>query len=185
MASEWVTAKALLDRHQRVWQSKTSLRTIYGHYFEIMFRNSISGRTLEIGAGSGNLRDSGYDVISTDIVKMSCVDVVSDAHSLPFADGSLANIVAVDVFHHLQRPVRFLREARRLLKPGGRLIMLEPGITWVSGVLYRKFHPEPVDMTANPLINKPSSGNWGPFDANQAVATLLSFTIRECKTSIS
>jgi len=76
-------AKCLLDEHQRIWLKKPSLRLVYQYYYDLAFSNSIPGRTLEIGAGSGSLRQCGFEVISTDIVHTSNVDVVSDAHALP------------------------------------------------------------------------------------------------------
>ena len=48
----------------------------------------------------------------------------------------------VDTLHHLPRPLDFLSEAARVLKPGGRLAMVEPWITAPSWVLYRFFHHE-------------------------------------------
>ena len=162
----------LLER-ERVWREKPSLRMIYASYFEMMFHHCISGNTLEIGAGSGGLRSSGYKVVSTDIEKGPTVDIVSDAQSLPFADQSFDNIVAIDVFHHLERPVRFLREAQRVLSPKGRLVMLEPGITPVSNWFYRRFHPEPVDMSQDILMDGPIDNSRDPFDSNQAMGTLL------------
>ena len=163
----------ILLEQERVWREKPSLRTIYSSYFKMVFHHCISGNTLEIGAGSGGLKSSGYKVVSTDIAKRSTVDIVSDAQSLPFADSSFNNIVAIDVFHHIERPVRFLREAQRVLSSKGRLVMLEPGITPVSNWFYRRFHPEPVDMSQDILIDGPIDNSRDPFDSNQAMGTLL------------
>ena len=77
------------------------------------------------------------------------------------------------MLHHIERPRRFLAEAERVLKPGGRIILVEPAITPVSGLFYRHFHPEPVMMAADPLADGPLDPNREPFDANQAVPTLL------------
>ena len=54
---------------------------------------------------------------------MSWLDAVADAQALPFADNSFANIVMVDVLHHIEQPARCLSEAERVLKPG-RHVML-------------------------------------------------------------
>jgi 2-polyprenyl-3-methyl-5-hydroxy-6-metoxy-1,4-benzoquinol methylase len=43
----------------------------------------------------------------------------------------------VDVLHHLEFPVVFFREAARVLRPGGRVLMVEPAITWGSSFFYR------------------------------------------------
>ena len=52
--------------------------------------------------------------------------------SCPFVERSLSHLVLFDVFHHLRAPNAFLREARRVLTPSGRLILFEPYISWTS-----------------------------------------------------
>ena len=172
-------ATNVLLEQARAWREKPSLRAIYASYFKMVFHHCVPGNTLEIGAGSGGLKGSGYKVVSTDIEKRPAVDIVSDAQSLPFADSSFNNIVAIDVFHHLERPIRFLREARRVLGSKGRLVMLEPGITPVSHWFYRRFHSEPVVMGADVLADGPVDRRRDPFAANQAFATLLVTRFRE------
>jgi hypothetical protein len=53
------------------------------------------------------------------------------------------------------------------------LIACEPAITPVSGIFYRLMHPEPVDMSANPLSDGPITAGRDPFESNQAIPTLL------------
>jgi len=48
-----------------------------------------------------------------------------DMYRLPFADAEFNTIIIDDVLVDARRPVRALSEARRLLRPGGRLIVLE------------------------------------------------------------
>lgn len=167
------SAKEILDEQAEAWASKPALRKIYSRYFDLVFQSCLPGSTLELGAGSGVLKKCGYSVLSTDLETTSGIDVVSDAQLLPFRDESFDNIIAIDVFHHIERPVRLLREARRVLKPGGRLMLLEPGITVVSRCFYDFLHPEPVDMDADPLLDGPIDSRRHPFDANQGFATVL------------
>ena len=63
---------------------------------------------------------------------------------MPFRPGSLSHLVLFDVFHHLRAPNAFLREARRVLAPAGRLIFFEPYISWTSYLVYGLLHHEPV-----------------------------------------
>ncbi|MFG3133908.1 methyltransferase domain-containing protein [Streptomyces tendae] len=46
------------------------------------------------------------------------------AESLPFPDGSLHGYRADKVFHVLREPARAVTEARRVLRPGGRIVLL-------------------------------------------------------------
>lgn len=50
---------------------------------------------------------------------------VGDAQQLDFADGTFDEVVATFVFCSVPDPVLGLREAARVLKPGGRLLLLE------------------------------------------------------------
>lgn len=166
-------SKRVLLEHRELWDRKPVLRAIYSDYYARIIAMCMPGRTLEIGGGSGNLKGLLEDVISTDIVPTSWLDAAADAQSLPFADACFANIVMVDVLHHIERPFRFLAEARRVLHPGGRLILLEPAITPVSWVFFKLFHPEPVIMSEDPLVDGPIDREREPFDANQAIPTLI------------
>lgn len=161
------------ERYREIWRRKPALRAVYADIYRHISAFRRPGRTLEIGGGSGNLKDHAPDVVSTDILAAPWLDAVCDAQSLPFADGSFANIVLVDVLHHIERPVRFFREAARVLEPGGRLIFCDPAITPLGGLVYRLFHHEPVDMRADPLADGPITPGRDPYESNQAIPTLL------------
>jgi SAM-dependent methyltransferase len=163
----------ILNEHRETWAHKPVLRAIYTDFYERIAQVNKPGLSLEIGGGSGNLKDFASRVVSTDIVHTPWLDAVADAQALPFAAASFTNVVAVDVLHHIERPRRFLFEARRVLQQGGRIILIEPAITPVSWFFYNFFHPEPVVLGADPLEDGPINPNRDPFDANQAIATLL------------
>ena len=91
----------------------------------------------------------------------------------------------VDVLHHIESPLRLFAEAARVLRPGGRLIACEPAITPLSGLFYRRFHDEPVDMAADPLKTADRAGPKDPYDSNQAIPTLLAGRYREaCRRAV-
>jgi hypothetical protein len=69
----------------------------------------------------------------------------------------------------------FLQEARRVLAKGGRIILFEPYISWISSIAYGCFHHEPVawtspiDLATEPPVNQ-------TYYAAQGNATRLFFS---------
>ncbi len=49
--------------------------------------------------------------------------VVADAHKLPFPDESFDAVINIESSHHYEDFTRFMREVRRILRPGGYLLM--------------------------------------------------------------
>ena len=103
----------ILRRHQLVWQKKPVLRLLYREWYQEITGWLQPGRTLEVGGGTGNLKEFTPSVVCTDIVKLPWVDAVVDAQQLPFATSSLANIVVFDALHHLENVRYFFDEALR------------------------------------------------------------------------
>jgi ubiquinone/menaquinone biosynthesis C-methylase UbiE len=118
-------------------------------------------------------------VISSDIQFSPWLDLVADAQRLPFQDGTINNIVMLDVLHHIEFPALLFREASRVLGPGGRLVMVEPGITIGSTLFFRAMHHEPVRMNVDPLTEGAPDKYRSPYKSNQAIPTLLATRYRE------
>ena len=162
-----------LTEHRNIWDKKPALRVIYDDFYHRIAMACRPGRTIEIGGGIGNLKGRMPKVVVTDIQPAPWLDCVADAQRLPFASGSAASIVMVDVLHHLEFPTVFFREAARVLEIGGRIIMIEPAITWGSTLFYRLFHHEPVRTSVDALAEGAPHPGRDPYDANQAIPTLL------------
>ncbi len=162
-----------IEEYQRRWQEKPVLRAVYRDLYRRMEKASAIGPSLEIGGGIGNLETGVGELLRMDIQHSLGVDIVADAHRLPFARQVFSNIYLFDVLHHLQCPMRFFTEADRVLRPGGRVIMVEPGITPVSRLLYGLGHEEPVDMSWLPVADCDLDPNKDPYESNQAIPTIL------------
>lgn len=129
------------------WQKKPLLQIIYRDYAETIkgyFNKKTDKPIVEIGAGVGNLKNFLQNIIAADLFPNPWIDITFSAYHMPFADASLSNIFMFDVFHHLERPLAFLKEARRVLSDEGRLIMIEPYISLFGFFVYGLFHHEEI-----------------------------------------
>jgi SAM-dependent methyltransferase len=108
------------------------------------------------------------EILATDVQASPYAERVVDASSLPFADGEVASIVMLDVFHHLPAPADLLGEASRVLRARGRLVMIEPWIGLAGRLLYRYVHHELCDAEIDP--DHPWRGEGkSPMDGNVAL----------------
>ena len=81
-------------------------------------------KRLNIGCGHKILKDC----INVDVTPYAGVDQVVDLASYPWPweDGSIDGIHASHVIEHLEDPVKFINECRRILKVGGFLRLCLP-----------------------------------------------------------
>jgi ubiquinone/menaquinone biosynthesis C-methylase UbiE/uncharacterized protein YbaR (Trm112 family) len=103
------------------------------------------GWIVDIGAGTCGedeyLATKGLKIICTDINDLALAlsktrskrfdrdnlkYVACDGEQLPFSDGTIAFVLYNESLHHLPSPANSLREAARILKPGGKVFMFEP-----------------------------------------------------------
>lgn len=89
---------------------------------------------LEIGAGAGFSRVyfEEYNYLMTDLEPNPWIDQVVNAESIPLPDCSLDYIFESNVLHHVSKPMEFLLESFRVLKPGGVLLIQD---VWGSSSL--------------------------------------------------
>lgn len=76
---------------------------------------------LSIGGGPGR-----GEFTNVNIGPFPNVDVVADAHALPYADGSVHAIYCEAVIEHLYDPQQAVKEMHRVLKPGGMVFAGTP-----------------------------------------------------------
>lgn len=158
-----------IAEHIKVWGRKDSLRFVYSEdIYKRIEKFIVQGITLEIGSGPGFFKSVHKNVISSDILLLENLDIVCNSYILPFCDSSLMNIVGIDVLHHLERPKVFFDECDRVLKPGARLILVEPWISPVSRFVYTFLHKEDCKYVKDPLENPFNCGK-NPWEGNSMI----------------
>jgi SAM-dependent methyltransferase len=167
-----------IQSNRLAWQRKPQLRAVYRNFHEMIARRlerSVPGGIVELGSGMGSIKEVIPDCVTTDLFPNPWLDRQENAYRLSFADGSLSNLILFDVWHHLRYPGTALAEFRRVLAPGGRLIILDPAMSWSGRVIYGLFHHEPlgfglpITWEAPPGF-KPSDSD---YFAAQAAATRI------------
>jgi len=169
--------QAEIERNLRAWDGKPLLQNIYAGFYRrilALIDPAIPGRIVEIGSGIGNLKAHLPGAVASDLFPNPWLDLACDGYELPFRSASLSHLVLFDVFHHLQAPNAFLREARRVLAPSGRLILFEPYISWTSYPIYGLAHHEPVAW-GKPINRAEALPRPRDYYAAQGNATRLFF----------
>ncbi|MEA3449831.1 MAG: class I SAM-dependent methyltransferase [Patescibacteria group bacterium] len=166
--------KNTLLKHKQIWNDKPILKKVYNIWYKKIVDDLVSGKTVEIGAGTGNFKEFRSDVVTSDIDRYEWLDMSFDAHVMPFKDNEISNLVLIDALHHLADPIKFFDEAKRVLRPGGRIVMVEPYPSWFSLKVYRRFHEEPFIFDINYFRFKALSDK-DPWESNQAIPFLLFF----------
>lgn len=75
--------------------------------------------------------------IQTETRDYSNLDIISDITSIPVEDDSFDSVMCIEVFEHLPDPLAALKELKRILKPGGKIIITAP---FNSLTHYAPFH---------------------------------------------
>jgi SAM-dependent methyltransferase len=138
-----------IQANRLAWERKPQLRAVYRGFHELIasrLDRSVSGQIVELGSGMGSIREVIPDCVTTDLFPNPWLDRQENAYRLTFTDGSVSNLILFDVWHHLRYPSTALAEFRRVLAPGGRVIVFDPAISWTGRVIYGLFHHEPVAM---------------------------------------
>ncbi len=91
-------------------------------------RFSTEKKTLDIGCGNSPSADIFPNRVGIDIAPGEGVDVIGDAHELPFDSGSFEQILCSEVLEHLAKPEQAVKEMARVLGDGGRLVLTVPFI---------------------------------------------------------
>lgn len=135
------------------------------------------GAVLEIGAGTGvnlTLYDPAAQVAAIELrpshlaaatrkarsVGRTVLAAAADAHWLPFPEASFDTVVGTLVFCSITDPASALDEIRRVLRPGGRLLLLEHvrGQTPLTRRLTDWLHPVWFALQGECHLNRETAG---------------------------
>ncbi len=128
---------------------------------------------LYIGGAGRSI--AGY--INLDLAAVAGVDVVADAHRLPFRDGVFQRIECDAVLEHVRQPETVMAEMRRVLAAGGYLHLVTPFCHPFHEYPkdYRRFTPDGLRELAAGMEVAAEGWRTGP------TATLLVFAIEYAK----
>ncbi len=157
-------------QRRRVWAGKPQIRLVYKRWIEKIKPWMPSGSVVEVGSGSGHIKELLPDILLTDLATLPWIDQIVDCMNMPFDDESIDGILSIDLLHHAGDPHAFLREAARVLKPGGKAIFIEPYITPFSSLMYRTMHHEDVCLTD---YHRDSGKQSEPWEGNLGLANLV------------
>lgn len=135
-------------RENRVsWSKKPMLRAAYAGFYSAIrscMDRQVEGAVVELGSGMGNIKEFIPECITTDLFANAGVDRIENAYDLSFADASVSHLILFDVWHHIEYPANALLEFRRVLVPGGRVILCEPAMSLAGRLVYGRCHHEPL-----------------------------------------
>src|SRR5215207_8049592 len=155
--------QGLIEKNHEYWNRKPILRTLYGDFYRLIAKNLSNlpeSKIVELGSGLGNIHEFIPTCLRTDLFPNPWIDQIENAYQLSFPDGSISDLILTDVFHHLKYPGTALREFSRVLPKGGRVIMLEPGMSALGWLVYGVLHEEPIAVTKK--IEWEAPVGWSP-----------------------
>jgi len=160
-----------ISKNSEYWNRKPLLRTLYGDFYRLIAKklsNLPDAKKVELGSGLGNIREVIPDCLRTDLFPNPWIDQVENAYRLSFPNDSVSDLILTDVFHHLRYPGTALQEFSRVLRRGGRVIMLEPYISTLGLLVYGVLHDEPIAVTKGIVWEAPEG--WSPDDIDYYAA---------------
>lgn len=93
----------------------------YEGYYEgaLEMLEHLSSDQLVLDIGAGRRRSDDPRIVRMDVVWTPTVDVIGDAHALPFRDEAFTCVFSAAVFEHLRNPFVAARQIWRVLRDGG------------------------------------------------------------------
>lgn len=171
-------SQAALLEHRRIIRTKSFLNKIYVDFYNYFKSiHTPKGSLIEIGSGAGFIKDILPKVVTSDVIKGPGIDQVFFAHKMPFANSSIAAFFMIDVLHHIKDSEIAFKEMLRCLKPGGKIVMIEPYNSFWGGLIFKYIHPEKKGF--NPKAGWKIKGSGRMSDSNPALPWIIFVRDRE------
>ena len=116
------------------------------------------------------------DVITSDVLELPDVDKVIFAEKIPYPDKSVSAFFLLGTLHHIKEPEKFFSEINRCMKPGAKIIMIEPANTLFSRFFFKYIHHEQFDEKK---VDWKVDGKGRLGDANLAIPWIIFIRDRE------
>lgn len=158
-------------QNKKSWRRKVVLRRIYEDFYtwiKAFIPNKFPERIVEIGSGAPDISRTIPNCLRTDLLPNPWIDQTENAYDLSFQDGSVTALILFDVFHHLRYPGTALKEFKRVLGSGGRVIIFEPCMSLLGFLVYGIFHHEPIALRKK--IDWEAPAHWSPDDIDYYAA---------------
>jgi len=153
----------LIKKNHDLWNSKPILQSAYKDLYRLaaeQLSNLPNSKIVELGSGMGHIREVIPQCVTTELFSFPWIDRIENAYKLSFEDESISDLISTDVFHHLKYPGTALTEFHRVLRKGGRVILLEPCMSLLGLLVYGVFHGEPIAV--NKKIEWLAPNGWSP-----------------------
>jgi SAM-dependent methyltransferase len=166
-SAEWFeTQRGMIRR-------KPLVRRCYDLWYRLLLDDADSapgtGQIVELGSGSSYIKELRPGIVTSDVTP-GLADMTIDGRSLPFPDGSVRALFLTHVFHHIPDVALFLREASRVLTPGGVISIVDETHTPFARFFFSKIHPEPYDDRRRTWDFPPGDTM---LDSNQALTWIV------------
>lgn len=140
------------DEYFEYLSKRSRLGALYRtHWLYPRLARRLTGRALDIGCGIGDMLMYRDNTVGVDINPRT-VDfcnargahaVLMPPDELPFASGEFDSVLMDNVLEHIERPHQLLAETRRVLRPGGQILVGVPGRRgWASDPDHKVFYDE-------------------------------------------
>jgi len=93
----------------------------------------LKGKTLDIGSKRAQYSHICDKLIALDYYHFEEIDIVADAHNLPFSDEIFDNVIVTNLLEHVQEPQKVVDETHRILKPNGLVVVYTPFMYPIHG----------------------------------------------------